>query len=221
MIYLKLNVRDRVISWTFAMLVQSLRALGAIAVFSSMLLTHAQNATSNKTAWDPSSNTSQRTNTTTAVPVADGATSTLWLLGIFLEVVATFVGTAGKQLVRYSTILTDRRLAADAAATPIDSCVISVPLVVSDSPTADVGTQTPAPTTASTEAMQQRTCSSWITPTVAIRVGLCLNTACGPLLEMAAYTFAPQSTLAPFGGLDTVWNAMLAPFTLGETMTRQ
>jgi len=45
------------------------------------------------------------------------------------------------------------------------------------------------------------------------------NTACSPLLEMSAYAFAAQSTIAPFGGLDTVWNAIAAPYTLGEELT--
>ena len=62
--------------------------------------------------------------------------------------------------------------------------------------------------------------ASCLTPTRAVRLGLVFNTACGPLLEVAAYTFAPQSTLAPFGGLDTVWNALLAPCTLGEKFTK-
>ena len=31
--------------------------------------------------------------------------------------------------------------------------------------------------------------------------GLCLNTAFGPIVDMAAYAFAPASLLAPFGGV--------------------
>ena len=184
-------------------------------MFSSMLLTHAQDASSNTTApsWAPSSNSTNGTNTTTAAPAQQHeAASAIWLLGVFLEVLATFVGTVGKQMVRYSTILIDRKVAADAAAVVlIDPDVSSLPPAVKAVTTIDVGTQTAAP----------KTCGSWITPTIAIRIGLFSNTACGPLLEMAAYTFAPQSTLAPFGGLDTVWNALLAPFTLGEKFTRQ
>ena len=49
--------------------------------------------------------------------------------------------------------------------------------------------------------------------------GVFTNTACSPLLEMSAYAFAAQSTIAPFGGLDTVWNAIAAPYTLGEELT--
>lgn len=33
------------------------------------------------------------------------------------------------------------------------------------------------------------------------RVGLVTNTAVGPLIDVAAYSFAPQSLVAPFGGL--------------------
>ncbi|CAL1140611.1 unnamed protein product, partial [Cladocopium goreaui] len=52
------------------------------------------------------------------------------------------------------------------------------------------------------------------------RVGLVTNTAVGPLIDVAAYSFAPQSLVAPFGGLDVVWNALLAPFILKEKLTR-
>jgi len=51
------------------------------------------------------------------------------------------------------------------------------------------------------------------------KTALVLNTVLSPAFEMSAYAFAAQSTIAPFGGLDTVWNALLAPYTLGETMT--
>ena len=33
------------------------------------------------------------------------------------------------------------------------------------------------------------------------RVGLVTNTAVGPLIDVSAYSFAPQSLVAPFGGL--------------------
>ncbi|CAD7930857.1 unnamed protein product [Amoebophrya sp. A25] len=49
--------------------------------------------------------------------------------------------------------------------------------------------------------------------------GLVLTTVVGPVLDLGAYMFAPQSMVAPFSGLDVVWNAMLAPFTLGEKVT--
>jgi len=52
------------------------------------------------------------------------------------------------------------------------------------------------------------------------RVGLVTNTAVGPLIDVSAYSFAPQSLVAPFGGLDVVWNALLAPFILKEKLTR-
>eukprot|EP01051_Picozoa_sp_SAG22_P012050 SAG22_NODE_1219_length_5132_cov_2.957878_3_plen_318_part_00 len=49
--------------------------------------------------------------------------------------------------------------------------------------------------------------------------GYVVNVACGPLIDMAAYAFAPQSIIAPMGGLDVVWNTLLAPLTLKETLT--
>jgi len=52
------------------------------------------------------------------------------------------------------------------------------------------------------------------------RLGLIINTVVGPLVDMGAYSFANQSLIAPFGGLDVVWNAMLAPWVLGEKMTK-
>mmetsp|Transcript_46292 Transcript_46292/g.100664 ORF Transcript_46292/g.100664 Transcript_46292/m.100664 type:complete len:436 (-) Transcript_46292:80-1387(-) len=50
--------------------------------------------------------------------------------------------------------------------------------------------------------------------------GLLVNTIAGPILDMAAYSFAAQSLIAPFGGLDVIWNAALAPYILKETLTR-
>jgi len=55
----------------------------------------------------------------------------------------------------------------------------------------------------------------------ALYLGLFINIVLGPSLEMGGYAFAAQSLLAPFGGLDTVWNALTAPYTLGEPLTRR
>lgn len=49
--------------------------------------------------------------------------------------------------------------------------------------------------------------------------GLVINIVVGPLIDMGAYGFAAQSLIAPFGGLDVVWNALLAPWVLQEKMT--
>lgn len=54
---------------------------------------------------------------------------------------------------------------------------------------------------------------------VALGIGLALNTAVGPIVDMLSYAFAPQSLIAPLGGLDVVWNTMVAPCTLGEKLT--
>uniref|UniRef100_A0A7S1KYY3 Uncharacterized protein n=1 Tax=Alexandrium catenella TaxID=2925 RepID=A0A7S1KYY3_ALECA len=50
-------------------------------------------------------------------------------------------------------------------------------------------------------------------------IGIVVNTAVGPIVDMGAYSFAAQSLIAPFGGLDVVWNALLAPCVLNETLT--
>lgn len=54
---------------------------------------------------------------------------------------------------------------------------------------------------------------------VSLSLGLALNTAVGPIVDMLSYMFAPQSLIAPLGGLDVVWNTMMAPCTLGENLT--
>lgn len=101
--------------------------------------------------------------------LAGMAQEPLWILGVFLEILSTLSGTAGKQLIRFSELLSKR-----------------------------------APATSKT----------------VFHVGLLINTIAGPILDMAAYSFAAQSLIAPFGGLDVVWNAALAPYFLKETLTR-
>jgi len=54
---------------------------------------------------------------------------------------------------------------------------------------------------------------------ITMTIGLVLNVLVGPIVDMMSYMFAPQSLIAPLGGLDVVWNTMLAPFTLGEKIT--
>lgn len=56
---------------------------------------------------------------------------------------------------------------------------------------------------------------------VSLFLGLSLNTVVGPLTDMSAYGFAPQSLIAPLGALDVVWNTLSAPCTLGEQLTRR
>mmetsp|Transcript_76900 Transcript_76900/g.243036 ORF Transcript_76900/g.243036 Transcript_76900/m.243036 type:complete len:418 (-) Transcript_76900:100-1353(-) len=51
-------------------------------------------------------------------------------------------------------------------------------------------------------------------------MGLTATTLFGPVLDALAYALAPQSLVAPLNGLDIVWNACSAPFTLGEPLTR-
>lgn len=39
------------------------------------------------------------------------------------------------------------------------------------------------------------------------------------MFDVSAYAFAPQGLVAPLNGLDVVWNTLMAPFTLGESIT--
>mmetsp|Transcript_18441 Transcript_18441/g.29554 ORF Transcript_18441/g.29554 Transcript_18441/m.29554 type:complete len:402 (+) Transcript_18441:171-1376(+) len=55
---------------------------------------------------------------------------------------------------------------------------------------------------------------------VAWTIGILLNTVVGPIVDMTSYAFAPQSLIAPLGGLDVVWNTLSAPFTLGEKLNK-
>ena len=53
-----------------------------------------------------------------------------------------------------------------------------------------------------------RTC---LFSTVALRyrlLGLSMAMAIGPLAEVSAYAFAPQSLLAPLDGFDVIWNIL-------------
>lgn len=51
--------------------------------------------------------------------------------------------------------------------------------------------------------------------------GLMITTLIGPILDSAAYAFAPQSVVAPLAGMDVVWNCLSAPLTLGEKLMRR
>lgn len=88
------------------------------------------------------------------------------LFGVCCELLATLLGTFGKQLVSYSGKIACKRKACCASA-----------------------------------------------------VGLTTTTVFGPLLDAAAYAFAPQALVAPLNSLDLVWNVCTAPFTLGEQVS--
>lgn len=47
-------------------------------------------------------------------------------------------------------------------------------------------------------------------------LGIAMAMAIRPFAEITACAFAPQSLLTPLNGFDLVWNALLAPLTLGE-----
>lgn len=92
---------------------------------------------------------------------------------------------------------------------------IGVGLAMLGSVTGTVGKQLVRYSTIAVSSAHQRRAR------VALVGGLCLNTFCGPVLNMFACAWAPQSILAPFGGLDIVWNMLTAPYTLGEALTPQ
>lgn len=50
-------------------------------------------------------------------------------------------------------------------------------------------------------------------------LGMLLALLIGPLMEASAYAFAPQSLLAPINGLDLIWNILLSPFLLNESLS--
>ena len=52
-------------------------------------------------------------------------------------------------------------------------------------------------------------------------LGLILTAVIDPIFDVAAYTYAAQSIIAAAAGLVVVWNVLLAPYTLGEALTRE
>ena len=51
-------------------------------------------------------------------------------------------------------------------------------------------------------------------------LGLCCTAIIDPAFDISAYSFAAQSIISPMAGMVVVWNVLLAPYTLGETLTR-
>mmetsp|Transcript_22523 Transcript_22523/g.53647 ORF Transcript_22523/g.53647 Transcript_22523/m.53647 type:complete len:343 (-) Transcript_22523:91-1119(-) len=49
--------------------------------------------------------------------------------------------------------------------------------------------------------------------------GLALQVALNPACDVAGYALAPASVIAPVTGMDIVWNTLIAPCSLGETLT--
>jgi len=48
--------------------------------------------------------------------------------------------------------------------------------------------------------------------------GIFITTLVGPVIDASAFSFAPQSIIAPLNGLDVCWTALLSPITLGDTL---
>jgi uncharacterized membrane protein len=51
-------------------------------------------------------------------------------------------------------------------------------------------------------------------------LGLLCTAVIDPAFDVSAYSFAAQSIIAPMGGMVVVWNIAIAPYTLGEALTR-
>ena len=51
-------------------------------------------------------------------------------------------------------------------------------------------------------------------------LGLLCTAVVDPAFDISAYGFAAQSIIAPCAGMVVVWNVLLAPWTLGERLTR-
>ena len=49
-------------------------------------------------------------------------------------------------------------------------------------------------------------------------LGLVCTAVIDPAFDISAYSFAAQSIIAPCAGMVVVWNVLLAPWTLGETV---
>lgn len=54
---------------------------------------------------------------------------------------------------------------------------------------------------------------------VLLIAGLALQIALNPACDIAGYAMAPASVIAPVTGMDIVWNTLIAPCSLGETLT--
>ncbi|CAE8731734.1 unnamed protein product [Polarella glacialis] len=51
--------------------------------------------------------------------------------------------------------------------------------------------------------------------------GMGMNMLLSPVFDLSGYAFAPASVIAPFTASAIVWNTLIAPFTMGETLTRR
>jgi len=60
---------------------------------------------------------------------------------------------------------------------------------------------------------KNETLQTKVTKTLFI-IGQILNMAVGPIVDAAAYAFAPQTIIAPFASLDVTFNALSSPFSM-------
>ena len=47
-----------------------------------------------------------------------------------------------------------------------------------------------------------------------------MNVFLGPAFDIAGYAFAPAAVIAPFTGFNVAFNTFLAPYSLGERLSK-
>jgi len=128
-------------------------------------------------------------------PNSDGGSDMLWMVGIVMEVCSAISGAIAKQLLRYYG---KRNEILDAA----------------------TGKMVHAATLKRPASIESESSDPMMTPKKKARwamiIGLFLEFAVGPLLDMSAYAFAPASLIAPLASVQLLVNIVMAPHTLGE-----
>ena len=119
----------------------------------------------------------------------------LWLLGVLMETCSAISGALAKQLLRYYG-----KRNPDPAAGELPGQKAGRPSSI-DSLASE----------GSDPQMTPKRKARW-----AMVLGLFLEFAVGPLLDMAAYGFAPASLIAPLASVQLLVNIVMAPHTLGE-----
>ena len=128
-------------------------------------------------------------------PNSDGGSDMLWMVGIVMEVCSAISGAIAKQLLRYYG---KRNEILDAA----------------------TGKMVHAATLKRPASIESESSDPMMTPKKKARwamiIGLFLEFAVGPLLDMSAYAFAPASLIAPLASVQLLVNIVMAPHTLGK-----
>ena len=115
------------------------------------------------------------------------------VIGICIELCATFAGTAGKQLVRYSTLVEEQQTIEEAEQEQEQQRNSTTNMDETLMPDGVHATGAARPELMTEEEKEAKS-------SAVFKLGLVFQTALSPILEMSAYAFAAQSLLAPFGG---------------------